>query len=44
MNEKFKFKVGIEIVMVMVNGILFNGRMYINWEVIKKKWFDVVRD
>ncbi|MCG7381754.1 hypothetical protein [Paenibacillus sp. ACRRY] len=42
MNEKLK--AGIEIATVTAEGILFNGRMYTNREVIKKKWFDVARD
>ncbi|KGP81916.1 MULTISPECIES: hypothetical protein [Paenibacillus] len=44
MNEKLKLKAGIEIATVTANGILFNGRMYTNREVIKKKWFDAARD
>lgn len=42
MNEKLK--AGIEIATVTADGILFNGRMYTNREVIKKKWFAVARD
>ncbi|MEK4439265.1 hypothetical protein [Paenibacillus sp. FSL K6-2862] len=42
MNEKLK--AGVEIATVTAEGILFDGRMYTNREVIKKKWFDAARD
>ncbi|MBE7680084.1 hypothetical protein [Paenibacillus sp. P13VS] len=41
---KEKLKAGIEIATVTAEGILFDGRMYTNREVIKKQWFDVARD
>ncbi|MDM5277415.1 hypothetical protein QUF95_08470 [Paenibacillus silvae] len=42
MNERLK--AGIEIATVTAEGILFDGRMYTNRELIKKKWFDLARE